>query len=63
MIVDNSNQTIGIRFVDLNIPKGAIISNAHIQFATEQTNNLNPCTIEIYGEAHDDPPTFVNSKQ
>ena len=59
MIIDGgATQTIGLRFVNLNIPQGAIINTADIQFTVDQTDNLNPCILEIYGEASDDAATF-----
>ena len=38
MTKEGSNQTIGIRFNTLNIPKGATITNAYIQFTADETN-------------------------
>ena len=44
MIVDGpDDQKIGIRFNNLNIPQGALIENAYIQFTADQTDNINPC--------------------
>ncbi len=59
LVIDGGgNQMIGLRFTNLNIPKGANISNAEIQFTVDQTDNVNPCNLEIYGEASDDATTF-----
>ena len=55
------NQKIGIRFTNLNLPQGAIISNAYIQFKTDDTNNDNPCNLTISGEATVDAETFSES--
>jgi len=38
MTRESSKQTIGIRFNTLNIPKGATITNAYIQFTADETN-------------------------
>ncbi len=35
----SSNQTIGIRFNNIEIPQGAIITNAHVQFTTKNPDN------------------------
>ena len=59
MIVDGSNdQIIGLRFSNLNIPQYATINSADIQFTVDQTDNVNPCNLQIYGEAVDDASTF-----
>ncbi|MCB0551897.1 MAG: hypothetical protein KDD19_30305, partial [Phaeodactylibacter sp.] len=52
------SQTIGLRFTGLNIPQGAIISQAHIQFTADETRNVNPCNLNIYGQASDNAVTF-----
>jgi len=53
-------QTIGMRFNNLNIPQGAVITNAYIQFTVDETVNDDPCNLTIYGEAHDNAPTFAS---
>ena len=55
----NGDQTVGMRFVGLNIPQGATISNAYIQFTVEDNNDVDPCQVTIYGQASDDAPTFT----
>ncbi|MCB0599054.1 MAG: T9SS type A sorting domain-containing protein, partial [Phaeodactylibacter sp.] len=54
-------QTIGMRFNGLNIPKGAVIANAYIQFTVDEKANDNPCVINIYGQAADNAGTFLSS--
>ena len=62
MIVDGNNeQSIGLRFTNLNIPQGAQIEFAFIQFTVDQTDNQNPSNLDIYGEAIDDAPAFTTS--
>lgn len=55
----NGDQTVGMRFVGLNIPQGATISNAYIQFTVEDNNDVDPCQLTIYGQASDDALTFT----
>ena len=55
------NQTVGMRFIDLNIPQGANITAADIQFTVDETASQNPCTLNIYGQNSDDAATFTNS--
>lgn len=55
----NDPQLVGLRFTGINIPKGAIIVNAYIQFTVDATNkNTDPCLVHIKGEASDNPLTF-----
>ncbi len=57
--VDGSNpQKIGLRFTGLNIPVGASITSANIQFTADENVNSDPCVITIKGEAIGDAPTF-----
>ncbi|MFK7809374.1 MAG: Ig-like domain-containing protein [Saprospiraceae bacterium] len=58
MVNDNDNQVIGLRFSDLEIPFGAIIQHADIQFTTDGTDNINPTLLKIYGEATANPLSF-----
>jgi Calcineurin-like phosphoesterase/Secretion system C-terminal sorting domain/Purple acid Phosphatase, N-terminal domain len=59
LVIDGSQlQTVGLRFTGLNIPPGAIISSAYVQFTTDKTINLNPCLLSIYGEAANNPPKY-----
>jgi type IV pilus assembly protein PilY1 len=48
---------VGLRFGDIDIPKDAVISNAHIQFTAENTDSTN-VQIDIYGEKNPKPATF-----
>ncbi|MHC4387079.1 MAG: metallophosphoesterase family protein [Planctomycetota bacterium] len=52
------DQTIGMRFNDLNIQQGQQIANAYIQFTVDETIDLNPCSLTIYGQASDNAVTF-----
>ena len=54
-------QIVGMRFNDLNIPQGAIITNAFIQFTADATIGIDPCDLNIYGEDSDDAAAFVNA--
>jgi Secretion system C-terminal sorting domain len=59
LVTDNQLQTIGLRFTGLNIPSGANISSAYLQFTTDEIINLNPCLLSIYGEAANNPATYA----
>jgi len=52
-------QTAGIRFSNLNIPKGAQIQRADIQFTVDATaKNTDPCVLVIKSENADNPIYF-----
>ena len=57
---NGGSQTIGLHFSGIQIPQGAIIQNASIQFQTDEISNGN-CSIQIYGEAADNANSFSNT--
>ena len=58
MVTDSSvNQVIGLRFEDVAIPRGAVISSAHVQFAAEKVSSI-PTQLSISGEASDSAAPF-----
>jgi hypothetical protein len=54
------NQIVGMRFNGLNIPKGATITKATVQFQVDETHSGN-ATLMIQGQATDNAPTFTNA--
>ena len=52
-----NNQTVGMRFNGLDIPTGAIVTAAYIQF-TADASNTNAANLTIYGHDHDNAPAF-----
>ncbi len=66
MITDSGStssydQIVGLRFNGLNIPQGASIQNAYVQFRADESTSV-PTFLSIEGEATDDAPTFINSR-
>ncbi len=57
---DQKNQLVGIRFNGLNIPQGVTITNASIQFQTDETHS-GAASLMIEGEATDNALTFTNA--
>lgn len=53
-------QTIGLRFQNIDIPQGASITNAYLEFTTAATDS-GATDIIIEGEATDDAPVFITS--
>jgi len=60
LVYDKSNQTVGMRFNSVDIPSGATITNAYIQFQVDETPS-GTTSLTIQAQAADDPPTFTNS--
>ena len=54
------DQTVGIRFTELDIPQGATIVNAYVQFQVDKTSSV-ATSLTIEGEAIDDAPTLTSS--
>jgi hypothetical protein len=56
------NQTIGLRFRNVSIPRGAQILNAHIQFSVDENDkNVDPFDVTITGEANAYPDAFADA--
>ncbi len=62
LVVDGSEQVVGMRFTDVEIPQGATITNAYIQFTTDETD-AGSCSLTIKGEAVDNASTFLEENK
>ena len=62
LVYDGNNQTVGMRFNGLTIPKNAVINAAYIQFQVDETNSEST-SLTIWGEAQDTPGTFLSSSR
>jgi len=59
-----SLQMIGLRFLDVDIPKGSSISKAYVQFAVDDKDNDYhgpPVSVLVMGEMNPNPVTFSSS--
>ena len=54
------DNTVGIRFTGLDIPKGASILNAYIQFQVDELTS-GPTLLKIEGQASENAPTFQST--
>ena len=57
---DQNNQTVGVRFTNVNIPPEAIIQDAYIQFFANDTGDIDT-NVSITGEAAASSQTFFDS--
>ena len=60
LIHEHSDQTVGMRFAGLNVPHGATITAAYIQFQVDETD-VGGTSLKIQGEAGDDASAFAAS--
>ncbi len=58
LVYDTSNQIIGLRYVGVNIPKGATIVNASIQFKADEVHTK-ATRLNIQGEINPNAPAFA----
>ncbi len=60
LVFDKSDQTVGMRFNGVDIPQGATILNAFVQFEVNEPNAV-ATSLTIQGEDADDATTFIAS--
>lgn len=61
LIMDgDDDQIVGLRFTFLNIPQGAVIDSAYIQFTCNEAKNSNSFNVYISAHAIDDAPKLLN---
>ena len=58
---DDSDEPVGIRFQNINIPRGTIITNAYLEFVLEDNDESGAAEWRITGQAADNPPAFADS--
>ncbi len=62
LVEDKDSQIVGLRFKDIPVPKGAIISNAYIQFRADETNGRDTY-LTITGHDTDNSSTFTSTSR
>lgn len=55
-----ATQVVGLRFQQLNIPQGAVITSAYLQFTCDEIST-GSCNLTISGEAADNSSVFTTS--
>jgi MSHA biogenesis protein MshQ len=56
----NREQIVGMRFSLVDIPQGAVINSAYIEFTTDETDS-GTTNLVIFGEAENNPNQFANN--
>jgi PKD repeat protein len=60
LVYDTSNQTVGMRWLNLPIPPGSTITAAYVQFSAKEAQS-EVTNLSIQGQAADNPPTFAST--
>ena len=60
LVTDGQAQTVGLRFLSMTIPQGATITNAYVEFKTDEAKN-GVTNLNFYGQAADNPATFTTA--
>jgi parallel beta-helix repeat protein len=58
LVLESSDQTVGMRFNGVDIPQGATIASAYVQFQVDEINS-EATSLTIQGEAVDNAATFT----
>jgi len=54
-----AQNAVGLRIANINVPQGAVITNAYLQFIADETDTT-PTSLTINAEATGNAPTFAN---
>jgi sugar lactone lactonase YvrE len=60
LVVDGSAQTVGMRFPGIEIPQGAVITSAYVQFKTDEAGGA-AVSLTIRGQYADNAATFTTA--
>ena len=61
LVLDNTLQTVGLRFVGVDVPQGAAVVDARIQFRADEVGTGTPLALSIWVQDSADAPPFVAS--
>jgi type IV pilus assembly protein PilY1 len=60
---DGSTQTIGLRFNNVNVPQGATITSADVEFEIDEDDGATGVGVKITGQASDNASAFQNGSK
>jgi hypothetical protein len=62
LVKDDDNQTVGIRFRNVTVPRGKTIVNAYIQFQVDETSGSTPSpSLKLYGQMSANAAAFTEA--
>ena len=62
LVNDGSPQTVGVRFRGVSIPRGSVISNAWVQFQSDEAQSV-ATALTIQGEASDNAASYTEASR
>jgi hypothetical protein len=63
LAVDGSNaQAVGLRFTDVGVPAGAVVTSAYVQFTVDEATT-GDASLTVQGQAADNPGTFTTTSR
>lgn len=62
LVYDGSRQTLGLRFTKVAVPQGATVTDAYIQFKTDEATSVST-VLTIRGQAVNSAPTFSSTSK
>ena len=63
LVMDTDVQTVGLRFVGVDVPQGAAVVDARIQFRSDEVSTGTPLAVSIWVQDSADAPPFVASSR
>lgn len=60
LVFDGSNQTVGMRFAALAVPRNALVTSAYVQFTVDETSS-DVASLTLEGEASDNAAAFTTA--
>lgn len=61
LVRDETDQLIGLRFTDVDVPREAVVTDAYVSFTADEASS-EKTSLTVHGVAEDDPPTFVSAR-
>jgi hypothetical protein len=59
LVYDSNSQVVGLRFTGVNVPAGAVITNAYVNFTADETSS-EAVTVQIQGQASPNASAFID---
>ncbi len=61
MVRNEADQLVGLRFTQVNVPRGAVVTDAYVSFTADEVSN-EKTSLTVQGVAEDNPPTFISAR-
>lgn len=61
LVLDDENQVVGLRYINIQLPQGEQVERAYIQFSTDEDDNFQETDLLIHGELSANSATFTET--